>query len=209
LCLCFENIIILYKLYNKLNNFQYSNVQCANSKEDIYFLFQEHLIMNYCFKKSKIFYYLLVSFLFSFITVSDLLHLGFLKSHFIIVCEVIFILLFWYVTWRLLYLILFKKPALSINEDYIFDRLDNVKYQWGDIDEVIESHTLLRIKLQDPKKYLNRIGDPVQRCIAILTFWLYNKKSPYVINLNLLDANTKELIKTLNHYMTQSTGREK
>lgn len=165
--------------------------------------------MNYSFKKSKIFYYLLIAFLFSFITVLDLLHLGFLKSDFIIVCEVIFILLFWYITWRFLYLILFKKPALSINEDCIFDRMDNVKYNWNDIDEVIESNTLLRIKLRDPRKYLNRIGDPFQRCIALLTFWLYDKKSPYVINLSLLDANNKELLKTLNLYMAQSVGGEK
>jgi hypothetical protein len=164
--------------------------------------------MNYSFKKSKIFYYLLISFLFSFITVLDLLHLGFLKSHFIIVCEVIFLMLFWYITLQLLYLMLFKKPALSINEDCIFDGLDNVKYNWDDIDEVIESNTLLRIKLRDPRKYLNRIGDPLQKCIALLTFWLYNKKSPYVINLSLLDVNNKELLKTLNRYMTQSTGRE-
>lgn len=156
--------------------------------------------MDYSFKSSKIFSYLLVSLIFSFITVLDLLHLGYLKSHIVIVCEVIFVLLLWYVTGQLLYLMLFKKPALTITKDYIYDRINNIKYNWTDIDAFIESDTLLRIKLLDPKKYLNRSGDPVQKCIILFTFWLYSKKSPYVINLSMLDTNNKDLLQRMDDY---------
>jgi hypothetical protein len=161
--------------------------------------------MDYRFKSAKIFPYFLVCLLFSFITILDLFHIGFLKFHFVIVCEVIFIILFWYITGRLLYLLWFKKPALSISQDGIFDGINHIKYQWNDIEELSEDGTLLRIKLREPRKYLTKIGDPVQQIITFIAFLLNSKKSPYVIYTSLLSSDKDELLKAANSYMIKGS----
>ena len=100
----------------------------------------------------------------------------------------------------------FKKPVLSIGEDGIFDRVNNVRYRWEDITNISESNTVLRIDLRNPQKYLGRIKDPVQACVIALALWLYGKKSPYVINMSLIDANSKDVVKELSTYMSKPIG---
>lgn len=160
--------------------------------------------MDYNFKSPKIVPYLFVSLLFTFVTILDLLHLGYLKSHILIVCETVFIIIFWYVTLQLVYLMVFKKPVLSISESGIFDRVNNVRYRWEDIVNISESNTVLRIDLRNPQKYLSRIKDPIQACVIALAYWLYGKKSPYVINMSLVDANSKDVVKELSTYMSKT-----
>jgi len=103
----------------------------------------------------------------------------------------------------LTYFKLLKKPVLIANDLYIFDCYKNIKYYWEDIDEIIATDDYLQITLCNPVKYLNKIGNPFFRLVAIVKYRFFKTKSLFSINLNILGiekGKNKEFLDTLNDY---------
>lgn len=78
---------------------------------------------------------------------------------------------------------IFKKPVLIINNEYIFERFDNVKYYWTDVKEVVMTGNYLFIHLYKPWKYIFRINNPLKILIAITSLCIFKKISPFYISL--------------------------
>jgi hypothetical protein len=101
-----------------------------------------------------------------------------------------------------LYLVLFKKPIFTANETFIFDHYAQIKYYWDDIEQVIyRPDEFLEIKLNEPKKYLRKLPNPIWRLRAFFVCYVLRRKFRYTINLDLLDIKKGEnnlFINTLN-----------
>jgi len=114
-------------------------------------------------------------------------------------------LIFGFYLVKFLYKKLFNKPALVINELYILDNVNNVKYYWDDINEVIETDDFLYIYLYDPKKYLSKINNPVRRIGPVISLYFFKKRTPYQIGLHTIKINDrKEFLELLNNYSIAS-----
>jgi hypothetical protein len=85
------------------------------------------------------------------------------------------------------YLKLFKKPAITVNEDYIFDHYKIMKYYWEDIDEVIASDAMLDIRLKEPQKYFKKIKNPFRIIFILLKYKVFKNQSLFTIDVQLLD----------------------
>jgi len=102
---------------------------------------------------------------------------------------------------KLCYFWIKKKPTLSVNESFIFDQYDDVKYYWKDIAEIIASEDLLQIKLYEPEKYIDKVKNPFRRFIKQIWYKHFNKNPSYSINLDMVDIKEEErkkFIDTLN-----------
>jgi hypothetical protein len=110
----------------------------------------------------------------------------------------------WSIYRKYAYLIFNNKPALSVNENFIYDFARDIKYDWDDIDEIYEDNGYLVIKLSRPIEYLARIKNPVQRFIKRIfsgndASWL-----EYTINIDMVKVNPDALLRILNDYSLEA-----
>jgi hypothetical protein len=107
---------------------------------------------------------------------------------------------------RYIYLILSNKPALIVNESYIYDLANEIKYYWKDIDEINEDNAYLYIKLYNPAAYLSKTGRPVKRFMNGLISNPY--KTPFVINADMVDVHLGALLEILDDYSIKANETE-
>jgi hypothetical protein len=96
-----------------------------------------------------------------------------------------------------------NKPAFTANISFIFDQYQNTKYYWEDIEEVIASDDYLQIKLTEPLKYLDKIGNPSRKFMKKLGYKLFKIKPSYSINIGILNiekGGDEEFVEALNQF---------
>ena len=108
-------------------------------------------------------------------------------------------LVIWIQFARFLSIVLNKKPLLTINEVFVFDRIYNIEYQWSDIKEIVESGSTLYVILYSPDTYLNKIHNPLRRFYC-KTYYSITKNTPFKINLSFVNANKNALLEILKMY---------
>jgi hypothetical protein len=93
--------------------------------------------------------------------------------------------------WKYLILSLRGKPVIIINETYIADEANQIRYYWNDIVGFTEQNLYLYIKLKDPNTYLKGINNPLQR-------FLIGASGPqFRINLDLVKCDPDVLIELI------------
>jgi hypothetical protein len=107
---------------------------------------------------------------------------------------------------RYIYLVLYNKPTLVVNESYIYDLANEIKYYWEDIDEIYEDNAYLYIKLYKPGEYAGKIGGPIKKFINGLISNLYN--TPFVINVDMVDIHLVALLEILDDYSIKANEIE-
>jgi hypothetical protein len=103
--------------------------------------------------------------------------------------------------YKLIILVLRKKPLLEANEICVFDCVNNIKYYWTDINTIDanEDDRTLYIDVNDPAKYLSFFGNFYNR------YYHYSKrKKRFNIDLDCVKAHMKSLITTLDNYSIQA-----
>jgi hypothetical protein len=107
---------------------------------------------------------------------------------------------------RYIYLILYNKPVLIANENYIYDVAKKIKYYWIDISEIYEDNAYLYIKLFKSIDYLSKIGGPVKRFATGVISNAHG--TPFVINIDLVDVNANVFLEILDNYSVQAAAIE-
>ena len=85
-----------------------------------------------------------------------------------------------------------KKPALTINEVYMSDEANRIKYYWEDIVGLSEENLYLYISVKDPDAYLKNISSPVRR------FFVSASGPEFRINLDVIKCDANVLIDLIN-----------
>lgn len=104
---------------------------------------------------------------------------------------------------KYLYKMLVGKPILAVNEVYINDLLNNIKYNWNDIKEVFEDEGYLYIILYKPEDYVEHINNPRKRSRAKNIINSGNE-TPFRINIDMVDSDPNALLQLLDDYSTQT-----
>lgn len=102
--------------------------------------------------------------------------------------------------YRHIYAAVFNKNVLSVNENYIYDFIGDVKYYWEDIHEIEEKSGFLTIKLYNPVDYLDKFRNPFKRFTVKLWFKPDEKRSSFLIDIGSVAADPVELLEILNDY---------
>ena len=95
---------------------------------------------------------------------------------------------------KYLYLMIYGKPVLIVNEEYIYDAAQDIKYKWEDITEIKEANAFLYIELDNEKEYLARIKNPLTRLIIVL------RGTALRINIDMVKVNPNALLQILDDY---------
>lgn len=107
----------------------------------------------------------------------------------------------------------FNKSVLIIDEEFIYDFLNDVKYYWKDIHEIVVDTTKifpkLEIELKNPDSYLAGIGTRSYRKHKERQLKKGRKLNPFVINLDYVKGNLDDMSEVLQSYWDLAEGREK
>jgi hypothetical protein len=96
-------------------------------------------------------------------------------------------------------LVLKKHPLLEVNEVWLYDYVNDIKFYWDDIEEISNDEYVLLLKAYDPSKYLNQFRRPID------SFYSYSKKKKvFKISLDYIKADLKNLGETLNNFSIQA-----
>jgi hypothetical protein len=104
--------------------------------------------------------------------------------------------------WKYIPLILSKKTALIVNESFIYDLADGIKYNWKDIRSVEEENAYLYIKLNNSDEYLANIQNPLKRFFKSII------SEPFKINIDMIKINANVLLEILDDYSMQAEEME-
>jgi hypothetical protein len=110
--------------------------------------------------------------------------------------------------YRPIYAVIIDKPILTVDESYIYDFNNDIKYDWKDIEKIYKKGRALYIKLYKPKDYLDKIGNPHRRFITRLWFKPNSKRSLFYIETNLAETNGNELLDILEKFRKQALSIE-
>ena len=102
------------------------------------------------------------------------------------------------------YLSICKKTALAINAEYIDDFVSDIRYYWDDVKEIYEKNSYLYLKLYKPESYLSKIRSPLKRWTARVFYGAQTDRTPYVINIDLVDINPNVLLELMDDYSIQA-----
>ena len=84
-----------------------------------------------------------------------------------------------------------KKPVLIINDTYISDEANQIKYYWEDILGMTEQNLYLYIKVKNPEAYLQRISNPFRKLI------IEASGPAFRLNLDLIKCDPEVLIELI------------
>ena len=117
------------------------------------------------------------------------------------------------ITWllriyRQIYSLITGKPILTINENYLYDFIDDIKYDWKDVEEIEEKQGFIYIKLYKPINYLNKIGNWHRRWVKKKWFNPTGKHSLFTIDSSLIAEDPNKLLEILNDYSLKAEGIE-
>jgi len=99
---------------------------------------------------------------------------------------------------RYIYLSFNKLPVLTVNEQFIYDAVKDIKYNWSDIDEIYVDNGYLNIKLYHPENYLQYIESRLRRRLAASA--IRSGRTPYVINIDMIKADYATFLNILDDY---------
>jgi hypothetical protein len=88
-----------------------------------------------------------------------------------------------------------NEPMLEVNESYILDCANKLKYFWDDIENVSEEGGILYIKVNDTEKYLTQFKNRISRRYNYST-----KRDAFILRIDCVKAKTDRLINTMNDY---------
>ncbi len=108
---------------------------------------------------------------------------------------------------KYLYTAVKGSPALIINENYIYDVVNNIKYNWKDIEEVYEENSYLYIDLCNPGNYAANISNPIKK-MQITAGLGDNVATPFKINIDVVNVDRTVLLELLDKYSIQATETE-
>lgn len=97
------------------------------------------------------------------------------------------------------------KPVFALNESYIYDIPNKRKYYLKDIKDITKKY-YITIWLNDPSSYLPVFHTGIERWWANRR--INNGKSPYLINIDVIDANDDDLFAVLNEYKIAAQNQE-
>ncbi|SEO82466.1 hypothetical protein [Mucilaginibacter sp. OK283] len=96
--------------------------------------------------------------------------------------------------YNLIKVALTKQAVLEVDETCIYDRVNNMKYCWDDIEEVTAIDDILLLSMYQPQGY-------VAKTSAIKRFRIYSKKKKaFRIDLDCVKSTRKELVNTLDDF---------
>jgi hypothetical protein len=96
--------------------------------------------------------------------------------------------------YNLIKLALTKQAILEVDETCIYDRVNNMKYCWDDIEEVTAIDDILLLLMYQPQEYTAKIS-------AIKRFRIYSKKKKaFRIDLDCVKSTRKDLVNTLDDF---------
>ncbi len=85
-----------------------------------------------------------------------------------------------------LYMTIFDKPALTLNSEFAFDHIKNIKYYWEDVKELKITPYTVKISLDKPEKYLLRTKTLQYR---MQNWFGLSKKGSFTIDLDQVNIN--------------------
>ena len=96
-----------------------------------------------------------------------------------------------------------RKTILIVNETFIYDLANNIKYNWEDINSVNEDNAYLYINLRNPNEYMAGIKNPLKRLRKRLT------GESFRINIDMVNVNPNVLLEILEEYSDEAIEIEK
>jgi hypothetical protein len=103
---------------------------------------------------------------------------------------------------KYLQFIISDKPILIVNEFYIEDLAQEIRYHWKDIDQVYEDNGTLFIKLYNNVDYAAKMGGLTKKIFSgfISRSILMTNGTPFVINIDAVNVNPNALLQILDDY---------
>jgi len=98
-----------------------------------------------------------------------------------------------------------ESPIFTFNENYIHDKPNNIRYYWADVKAITKGYYLLNIWVYQPENYLSGFHNTIKRWRA--KRMIKKGKSPYFINIDIIDANDNDLLAVLNEYRLASQNQ--
>jgi hypothetical protein len=108
---------------------------------------------------------------------------------------------------RLLYIWSKKDPVLTANQDYIFDRLNDRKYYWEDIESIVYKNDYLKVILNKSPKHSVRPYNRFIRFMVKVFSRNPQKMMLYYVYINVLDTNRDEFLETFNNFSIQTKNK--
>jgi len=91
-----------------------------------------------------------------------------------------------------------RKTILTVNESFIHDLANDIKYNWEDINSVYEDNAYLYINLHNPNDYVAAIKNPFKKLKKQLTGELFR------INIDMVNVNPNVLLDILDEYSDEA-----
>ncbi len=85
-----------------------------------------------------------------------------------------------------LYMVISEKPALTLNSEFAFDHIKNIKYYWEDINELKITPSSVKISLDKPEKYVIKTKSLPYRMRKLFGL---SKKQSFSIDLDQVNIN--------------------
>ncbi len=88
-----------------------------------------------------------------------------------------------------------RRPLLEVDIVGIVDHVRRIKYNWNDIEEVIDGGDSLSINVNNPAVYLKQFKTGIDK------FYAFSKRNKvFTISLDFVKADRKDLINKLNDF---------
>jgi len=111
------------------------------------------------------------------------------------------------VYYKPIYLAFYGKKVLTVNDEFIDDFINGIRYYWKDIKEIYEKNSHLYILLYEPNDYIKDIKNPVKRLVAKLFYISNGDKTPYIINIDLVNVNANVLLELMDDYSIKAESK--
>lgn len=109
--------------------------------------------------------------------------------------------------YRPVYFAIAKKTVLGITDEYIDDFLSGSRYYWKDVKEIYEKNARLYLILYQSEEHLADIGSPIKRFFARIFYSSDPDKTPFIINIDLVNANPNALLELLDDYSIRAESK--
>jgi hypothetical protein len=106
-----------------------------------------------------------------------------------------------------IYFVITKKPVLNVTHESIDDFITGTRYCWKDIKEIYEKDAYLHLILYKPEAYLINIKNPIKRLFAKIFHSSDPDKTPFIVNIDLVDANPDALLELLDDYSIMAESK--
>ena len=121
-------------------------------------------------------------------------------DYFVPVCWLIIAIGWIFPIAQLLYVWLLKRPALTVNKDFIIDHLREKKYYWVDVKEAVADNNYLTFDLYEPGKYFDKPTNRFDRWMHKIFSKSLKAKPSFYFDIYLLDVERDEFLEILNNF---------